>query len=172
MFLNSDDVAHEQPCLYVTFNLLFLRWFCVPMRQKHSQRSATLSGFPDTSITVITVRTSFNASQPAFRTFVIGANEHLTHKWKRQMKQQSSISCHCDTLMEVRPPSAEPEDVNIRSKMSPSNETATVQTCLIHLFIWMVNLRTKMMAVPTVTGSEVRSKISLDILSRGLLLYK
>lgn len=67
------------------------------------------------------------------------------------MKQQSSISCRCATLMktdeelEVRPPSAEPEkDVkNIRSKISQSNETAAVQTCLIHRFChWMVNLRT------------------------------
>lgn len=104
-------------------------------RDWSEQRSASLSGFPDTSITVNTVRTSFNASQPAFRAFVIGANERLTHKWKREMKQQRSISCRCDALMktdeelEVRPPSAEAEkDVkNIRSKMSQSNETAAVQ---------------------------------------------
>lgn len=44
MFLNSDDVAHEQPCLYMTFNLLLLRWFCVPMRQKHSPRTLSWHG--------------------------------------------------------------------------------------------------------------------------------
>lgn len=90
-FLKLVDRGQRRPCLHMTFNLLLSRrkrslrtlsW-CRHQKRIGQSRLASLSGFPDTSITVNTVRTPsrtwFNATLAAFRTFVTAANER--GKW-------------------------------------------------------------------------------------------